>query len=197
VITPAAIAFSERISAQYRRARPFEVRPVDSVLRTLPAPLRVEHRIFVDARSWRTVAAVAERAAAVVHRAMPTARPVVMRTGERLRRDEDPAVASSPRMTWLPPVAERLRGRGEVDPRPVRSVSMVLARQAAPAESRTVKDSIDATAGWPSSSATVRPVSRHADTAPALSATDVNHLTERVVAAIDRRMVAARERIGL
>ena len=197
MIAPSAIAFGERVSARYRLACTPGIRPVDAVLRALHAPVQIEHRVFVDARSWRVVTAAATRGVSPTHRARPIAEPVVMPPGERRRRDDVPAAEASPRMTWLQPVTERLRERGDTDERQVRSVPMVLARQAAAADSRTVKDSIGGADGWSSAAPALRPGARHAETAAALPAIDVNHLTERVVAAIDRRMVAARERMGL
>jgi hypothetical protein len=191
------VAFGERVSARYRHASRPWIRPVDAVLRVLQTPLQFEHRVFVDARSWRLVTAAGDRAVAPAHRDRPTAGRVVMQPGEWRRRDGIPSAAKSQRMAWLQPVAARLRVRGDTDTCQVRSVPMVLARQAAPPESRTVTESIRAADGWASGPPALRPGVRHAESSAAPPAIDVNHLTERVVAAIDRRMVAARERMGL
>lgn len=191
-----AVAFADDLSSRYCRMRTPAIRPVDAVLRALPAPARLDHRIFVDARSWRLVTAVAERATTARRRAEPASALAVMRIVERAARDDAPAANPQP-LAWMPPVAERLRGRGDVDTRRPRGVPMVLARQSPPAESSTVKDTVSAGDGWPSSMSMPGHPARQAQKPSAPPPIDVNLLTDRVVAAIDRRLVATRERMGL
>jgi hypothetical protein len=122
---------------------------------------------------------------------------MLMQAVEWRQRDDDPVSGKPTRIAWLQPVAGRLKERGDIGAPQVRSVPMVLARQAAPAESRTVTESSYAADGWGSGPPPLRPGVRRSESSGAPPAIDVNHLTERVVAAIDRRMVAARERMGL
>ena len=196
VIAPSAAAFGERVLARYRHACTPWIRPVDAVLRVLHAPVQIEHRVFVDARSWRMVTAAANGGVAPARRVGRMAESVVMRAVEWRQRDDDPAAGRPPRIALLRPVAERLRERGDMGAPQVRGVPMVLARQEAPAQSRTVREPVRAGDGWASGAPALRPGARHAESAAAPPAIDVNHLTERVVAAIDRRMIAARERMG-
>lgn len=100
-------------------------------------------------------------------------------------------------MTLVQPVVERLRERGGVNSRGVPGMTMVLARQVLPAGARVATDAVSVTSDWPSSSLPQRRSADHAAITPATPPIDVNHLTERVVAAIDRRMMAARERMGM
>jgi hypothetical protein len=199
VTAPRAVAFREAADARYRRTSLTWVPPVVSVLRTPPQLVRIDNRVHVDARTLRvfhqSLSGVLSR-----ERLEPKAQPVYTRLVERARRDE------SSRPVHRPPASDD-RGRAPesarrvamVDPPVARPVSMVLAKAAAtaaPAISTTASRALGE--AWPPE--TTVPRRPHAatttETGAGLSNADVTRLTERVVAAIDRRMISARERLG-
>lgn len=194
-----AIDFSEAAASRFRRTGVSWVRPVAEVLRALPRLLRIENRVYVDARTLRVVTAPPGRAAGHGRRIDCSTAPVLTRLVERARLDE--AVPAAARRPAAVPSAtvEHLHRPRRVEPRSLPPAPLVLARVAAPPESTFSASSVAVSGGWPSpSTGHARPsASTAADNPHELSPTAITHLTDRVVAAIDRRMLAARERLGV
>jgi hypothetical protein len=171
VTAPRAIAFREAADQRYRRTCAFGMPPVNDVLRALPRPVRIDTRVYVDARPSRILR---------VERAMP---PLLARLVERERHEEAIRASDHPSIAAVR--------------RPATPVAMVLVRKEAGPESVVSAAAVEARNPWPApSTARSRVPNDREDTAALLSASDVNHLTDRVVAAIDRRLLAARERLG-
>jgi hypothetical protein len=175
--------FGAALDARFRRTAVFNM-PVSCVLQHPVRPIHFEPRVHIDARTLRVIARLQDRGIAVPRQLEPAAMPVVARLAERSDRSDvggsDVAHAST----------------GLVAPPPV---TMTLAHPAAAAAS-TVSDSPGAISGaWPEMTAAAdrrfRPTRQEAqNTAPQI---DVARLTDRVVAAIERRTLSARERLGI
>jgi len=199
VTAPRALAFREAADARYRRTSPRCVPPIASVLRTVPRLLRIDNRVHVDARTLRifhqSLTGVLSR-----ERLGPREATVHTRIVERARRVE------SSRPPGRAPASEddgraqgSTRRAAMVAPPAARPVPMVLARgaaAAAPVVSTTASRALGAE--WSSEAPGPRrpQTATGTDTSGGLSSADVTRLTDRVVAAIDRRMSAARERLG-
>jgi hypothetical protein len=199
VSAPRALGFRAATDARYRRTYVFWTPPVADVLRTLPRPLRIEQRVYVDARTLRLVTAAAPRHSSAAHRVEQVAAPMLTRLVGRATRDDADAPNDRHRAVVVREAAAgRVERRRREAAAPVPPVAMVLARTAAAAGAIASTAAVTASSGWPSGPAghARGPAKASADNAPGLSTLDVNHLTERVVAAIDRRMLAVRERLG-
>jgi hypothetical protein len=175
MIVPGAIGFLAEVVSRYRRTCVPWVSPVAEVLREWPRPVRIHNRISVDARTVRLVSAPIERG----------------------RREGAIAAPSATLATNL--ATEHLHRRRHVEATSVAPVSLVLARTTKSQDPVVATSSAAMSADWPSTAKARVRVSPHtaAEVAPVFSAMDVSHLTDRVVAAIDRRMHATRERLGL
>jgi hypothetical protein len=197
-MTPRAMAFRAAIDQRYRRTALFRAVPVTAVLRAMPRPVRVQNRVHIDARTQRLVLRGEQPGVAASRRVESRADPVISRLVDRAQRTDgardigDPAVQRAA----LVPASRRPAPAAAVPF--VAPVAMVLARaQAGPPPGVPAAATI-ATGDWPGeSTAHSRPAMRRSaepETAP--PHVDVRQLTDRVVAAIDRRMNAARERFG-
>jgi hypothetical protein len=174
------------------------LRPVAEVLREMPRPVRIENRVFIDVRTSRLVIRQAERAASVARRLDGPTAPLVIRLLERAERDAPTADERSAQTRVADAAHAQIQPPRHPAVPPVAPVAMVLARpgvSAGPIPAR----GLAVPPGWGSAPGNLsRPSSASpGDRAPLLSPSDVTHLTDRVVAAIDRRMVATRERLGL
>ena len=199
VTAPRALAFREAADARYRRTWPRCVPPVASVLRTVPRLLRIDNRVHVDARTLR-IFHQSLTGVLSSERLEPREPAVHTRIVERARRVESSRPAGR-----LPAAEDHGRAHGSTRrvamaaPPAARPVPMVLARgaaAAAPAASTPASRAL--AAEWPSETTGPRRPNAATSTDPGgvLSSADVTRLTDRVVAAIDRRMIAARERLG-
>lgn len=184
------------IAARYRRTLPTWLRPVEAALRATPRLVARHHHTMVDARRLQTVTNIIVPAIDV-HRHVATAAPVVDRLLARGERTT--ANVAAPRdahRTATDRPAADARGRVASQPPPVRPVPMVLARPVVQPAHPAVPGA-GAPPGWPSDATSARaPVRGDAATEPRADLTphDVGRITDRVVAAIDRRLLAARER---
>ena len=196
--TPRAVGFRAAADARYRRTC-VAWQPVASLLRAVPRLLRIESHVHIDARTLRVMGASPGGRTILNRRVERPPKPVLARLVERARRDE--TTQGSVRLS-LPVVREatsvRVERRRRAEAPSVPEIPLILARTATSAAPVVSTSSIAARDGWPSAAAaSARPAARPTtDAGPGLSRVEVDHLTERVVAAIDRRMLAARERLG-
>jgi hypothetical protein len=189
---PSAAGFGAAADARYRRTDRLRT-AVPAVLRTPPRWLTFENIFQIDARTVRRMTVLPPAGVLCADRLEPPAQVVLTRLVERGRRDDTARPATTPM-----PVAIAGGERAVGGPRPIaipaaRPVAMVLARGAAapPGPAPTISP---AASPWAAQS---RGASGPAhDAGSGISTLDVTRLTERVVAAIDRRMIAARERLG-
>jgi hypothetical protein len=199
VTAPPAIRFRAALDARYQRTSIAWTRPVAAVLREPLRPIQIENRVDVDARALHVSGAAREHGVLTPQRSEPKRDATLTRIVERGRRDDMPSPSRARRAPDGAPPDERpvpANARGVMPGPP--AVPMVLVRPAAapaPLDAAT-----SAAAGdWSNvSGGSPRAVRAEHWTTPdaALATVDVNRLTERVVAAIDRRMTAARERLG-
>jgi hypothetical protein len=196
VIARRALDFRASAEVRYRRRGVCTVPAPPSVLRRMPAPVRIDARVHVDARTLRLITSPQP----VIGSARVESRPdaVTARLVERGQRAEpsfSPTPSSEAAAGAVPAVTVPRRADR---PPPAPPVSMVLARSAPAGTSTVAASSIAASGGW-SMATPGAPRSQPAISSTpegALSRLNVNELTDRVVAAIDRRLLASRERLG-
>lgn len=200
-LTSPATRFCRALEARYRRARQGWMPPVVSILRVSARPIRIENRVHIDARRMIVIAAWTGPNAMTKPQRAPIGESVITRLVARSHRDDGtterarltPAgtVNSTDTTAWR---VNSVR-RSHVVPTP--PVPMVLARQGAGSATR-VPTTVSTAGDWgPSSTAHAAPTAARQSAEPesGLARVDVNRLTDRVVAALDRRMLAGRERL--
>jgi hypothetical protein len=187
---------SAAIGVKYARVSPW-LRPPAEVFRAATRPIHVGVRLHVSARTLRVstaVPTVTERQ----QRRVAEAPPVAARLFERATRQTADPVARAATGPVASAAAFAVAGRPAALPSRVPApIAMVLARAtpaAAPA-AISVREAHD----WRRPDE-IRPAPVRAGVHPTeidgpLTRTDVDRLADRVIGAIDRRMVAARERL--
>ena len=182
VMVAAPARFGAALDARYRRTAVFRT-PVSCVMQHRVRPFHFEPRVHIDARTLRVIARLQDRSVAVPRQLEPAAMPVVARLAERSGRSDVGASGAARASTVL------------VAPPPV---TMTLARPATAAASTVSGEAGAISDAWPDTAAgadRLRTSTRQEaqNTAPQI---DVARLTDRVVAAIERRVLSARERLG-
>lgn len=173
--------------------------PASAVLRRITAPVRIDARVHIDARTSMVRQLQRNGADRTFGRqAAAVNDPVVARLASRVERIDS---------AWSPSRGPRHADETGAAPTVVRRAvpnavaavappALVLARATQPSP-RAVTASATASAGWGDAPAP-RPIANQPHAAAPddrLPHVDVNHLTNRVIAAIEHRMVATRERL--
>lgn len=196
-LAPAATAFSTALTARYRRTGLCWIAPVAAVLQRPVRPVHVSYRLNIDARTMGVVRRRPASGLPARERIEPMSLPVVTRLAGRERRDAAPD-RDWPRSPGGAVLADtRASATAAVQGAPQRPVAMVLARTAAALAAVPSTQSVSATQAPGGESSTVRRAigltQEAGDARPA--GLDVRQLTDRVVAALERRAVSARERL--
>jgi hypothetical protein len=199
LVPPCAIAFGASLDERYRRRCPSWIAPAAFVLRIPVRPVHIAQRLHIDARTLQLIARLSQSGVTERQRVEPMLRPVVTRLAERRRREDS---------SWGPPkrFASHVGADGVPQQTPqvpdaarwTRPVAMVLARPTARAVPASSTTAVSVTDGWSGEADAVRRTAVRAgrDTAAVEPQIDVHQLTDRVVAAIERRALSARERLG-
>ena len=191
---PERRSLSAAIARKYARVSPW-LRPAAEVFRAATPPIHVGVRLHVSARTLR-VPATAPAAVERQQRRTADAPPVAARLFERATRQTHPFERSIPGPAAPPVAFSTAAGPAPFRPPVSAPIAMVLARPAASGPAvATPRDVHEWRRPDEIRLAPAKAPIRGGEIDAAMTRGDVDRLADRVIGAIDRRMVAARERL--